>query len=254
MSQPPIPPPGQSFSQPYGQAQQYGPGQPPHGQQPVPHSDAGASAPGATGPGALALALLLGGYLLLTVPALIVPVLSITGPAIPSAAWVGFISLGLGIVARLIAITGILTVRDAPWSRRGIAAGIIAATALAYYVGQFILQLVIQQLVGASEPQLISTVSLVGTTALGLLSTASWIVAWLVVRRSPVPAWAVALPLALILPLLVTAVIRLVLTVAPGALFLFIATGSALMNLVCFAGAILLAEVFTRRARRAQRG
>jgi hypothetical protein len=79
-------------------------------------------------------------------------------------------------------------------------------------------------------------------------------VAWLVVRRSPVPAWAVALPLALILPLLVTAVIRLVLTVAPGALFLFIATGSALMNLVCFAGAILLAEVFTRRARRAQRG
>jgi|GEM_PF-4291934 len=277
MSQPPIPPPGQSHAQPSGQqygppqphgpTQPYGPGQPhsqpqqsapaPYGQQPAAHTATGPGAPGAdesAGPGALALALILGGYVLLTVPALLVPVLSVTGPAAPSAVWISFLFIGLGIVARVIGIAGILTVRGASWARRGIAAGILAATALAYYLGQFVLQLVIQQMVGASGPQLIGTVSLVGTTALGLLSTASWVVAWLVVRRSPVPAWAIALPLALVLPLLVTAVVRLVLTVAPGALFLFLIFGSALMNLVCFVGAILLAEVLTRRARRTQQG
>lgn len=182
MSQPPIPPPGQPSAQPYGQQQpgQAGPpphpyGQPqpspqapysqqpaPYTQHPVPQPATGGSAPGgasfgsasadAAGPGALALALLLGGYVLLTVPALLVPILSVTGPAVPSAVWISFFSIGLGVVARLIGIAGILTVRGASWARRGIAAGILAATALAYYLGQFLLQLVIQQMVGASTP------------------------------------------------------------------------------------------------------
>lgn len=84
MSQPPIPPPVQVF-QTYGESQQYGP-------QTSPHTGTGASSPGAhgsAGPGALALVLLLGGFALLPIPAILIPVFNVTGLADPVS--VGFV-------------------------------------------------------------------------------------------------------------------------------------------------------------------
>lgn len=113
MSQPPIPPPGQVF-QTYGESQQYGP-------QTSPHTGAGASPPGA-----LALVLPLGGFALLPIPAILIPVFNVTGLADPISVGFTVFSVGLGVVARLIGITGVLVVRGATWTRRGIAAGILA--------------------------------------------------------------------------------------------------------------------------------
>ncbi|WP_019157703.1 hypothetical protein [Brevibacterium senegalense] len=246
MSQPPIPPPGQVF-QTYGESQQYGP-------QTSPHTGTGGPSPGAhgsAGPGALALVLLLGGFALLPIPAILIPVFNVTGLADPVSVGFTVFSVGLGVVARLIGITGVLVVRSATWARRGIAAGILAASTVVVYVGQFVLHLVIQQMVGAAGPELVGTISTAGSAVLGLLSAASWVVAWLVVRRAPRAAWCTALPVALVLPAICTMLVNVGLAfVFGGGLYLFATMGNAVMALPFFVAAVVFAEFLTRGARR----
>ena len=94
-------------------------------------------------------------------------------------------------------------------------------------------------------------ISTAGSAVLGLLSTASWVVAWLVVRRAPRAAWFTALPVALVLPAICTVLIKLGLAfVFAGGLYLFASMGSAVMALPFFVAAIVFAEVLTRGARR----
>jgi hypothetical protein len=244
MSQPPIPTPGRVFQM--------------HGQRPRPYTGAGASSPatlGSASPGALALVLLLGGFGLLPIPAILVTVFNVTGLADPISVGFTVFSVGLGIVARLIGITSVLVVRGgAAWPRKAIAAGILAASTAVVYVGQFVLHLVTQQMVGASGPELVGTISTAGSAVLGLLSTASWVVAWLVVRRAPRAAWFTALPVALVLPVICTMLLNLGLAfVFGGGLYLFATVGNAVMAVPFFVAAIVFAEVLTRGAWRRTR-
>ena len=261
MSHPPPPPPGRSGPQgpplPYGQ-------QPPHSQQPgawhpQPSIQYGAAAPqpgdsSRDSPGALGLALFLAGFVVVLVPAVIAPIvtqMSLANPGSVSPVAVSGLAAGFRILGLLIGVGGVLTVRSASWTRRGISAGILAATMLISLVLGFALGFIVQQLSVQTTVSIAVAVSVVASTALGALVPVGWITAWLVVRKSPAVGWLIALAVGALVPLVCSALAQLFFARSGG--YVGPAIVVTVVQVLCFVAAILLAELFIRRAARKRR-
>lgn len=256
MSHPPLPTPGRSGPQ--------WPSPHPHGQQPgawhpQPGSPYGAAAPPPDGssrnsPGTLGLALFLAGFVVVLVPAVIAPIvtqMSLANPGSISPVAVSGLAAGFRILGLLIGVGGVLTVRSASWTRRGISAGILAATMLLSFVLGFALGFIVQQLSVQTTVSIAVAVSVVASTALGALVPVGWIAAWLVVRKAPAVGWLIALAVGALAPLVCSALAQLLVARSGG--YLGPAIAVTVVQVLCFIGSILLAELVIRRTARKRR-